>query len=294
MTENILITIFTPTYNRALLLTRLYESLLRQTKQDFVWIVVDDGSKDETSTLVKEWKRENKIDIKYFYQENAGKMKAHNRGVRECQTELFMCLDSDDYLSDDCIEKIYMHWNAFRDNQKVSGMVAYRKMIGRTQSFFPDVEFSTLHTVHKTYIGETALALRTDILRCYQFPEIEGEKFIGEGIVYEKLDQKYILAVIPEYWMICEYQESGYTNNDIRILIKNPKGWTLNARQKYDIYGYDIKEKIRWMSTYICASLFAGYSLRHIVRESPNKKLCIICFPIGWMQKFFNQIKARK
>ncbi len=294
MTDNSLVTIFTPTYNRAHLLPRLYESLVRQTRKDFVWLVVDDGSTDDTSSVVEEWAKEGEIDIRYIFQENAGKMKAHNRGVRECRTELFMCLDSDDYLSDDCVEKIYSHWDDYRQNPKVSGMVAYRKMVGRTPSFFPEVDLSTLHNLHKTYCGETALAFRTSILRQYPFPEIEGEKFIGEGIVYNKLDLEYLLAVIPEYWMVCEYQEEGYTNNDIRILIRNPKGWAINARQKYEIYGYGLKEKVKWMSTYVCASLFAGYPIGYIVRHSPDAMLCIMCLPIGWMQKKKNQIKAKK
>lgn len=294
MTENCLITIFTPTYNRASLLPRLYESLVRQTNKNFVWLIVDDGSTDNTSDLVNSWSNEGKIDIRYVFQENAGKMKAHNRGVRECQTELFMCLDSDDYLSDDCIEKIYLHWRDYKDNPKVSGMVAYRKMIGRVPSFFPEVEFSTLHGLHKTYVGETALSFRTGVLRQFPFPEIDGEKFIGEGIVYNRLDMEYIMAVIPEYWMVCEYQEGGYTNNDIRLLIRNPRGWALNAKQKYEIFGHGVKNKIRWMSTYICASLFAGYSIGYIIGQSPDRMLCIVCLPIGWMQKINNQIKVRK
>lgn len=292
--QNCLITVFTPTYNRANLLPRLYDSLIKQTNKNFVWLIVDDGSTDNTSDLVNSWSNEGKIDIRYVFQENAGKMKAHNRGVRECQTELFMCLDSDDYLSDDCIEKIYLHWRDYKDNPKVSGMVAYRKMVGRTPTFFPDVEYSTLHNVNRTYVGETALAFRTHILRQFPFPEIEGEKFIGEGIVYEKLDQKYVLAVIPEYWMICEYQEGGYTDNSLKVLVDNPRGWALNARQKYEIYGHGLKNRIKWMSTYICASLFANYSLVHIVYHSPNRVLCVMCLPIGWAQKIRNQKRVRK
>ena len=294
MKEKCLITIFTPTYNRESLLPRLYKSLIGQTRRDFVWLIVDDGSMDNTSGLVEGWSKEGKISIKYIFQENAGKMKAHNRGVRECHTELFMCLDSDDYLSDDCIEKIYSHWSDYKDNPKVSGMVAYRKMVGRTPSYFPEVEFSTLHDLHRTYVGETALAFRSDILRLFPFPEIDGEKFIGEGIIYNRLDLEYVMAVIPEYWMVCEYQEGGYTNNDIKLLIRNPRGWALNARQKYEIFGHGVKDKIRWMSTYICASFFAGYSLGYIIGQSPDRIWCIMCLPIGWLQKIRNQIKVRK
>ncbi len=292
--DHCLITIFTPTYNRASLLPRLYESLKRQTRKDFIWIVVDDGSTDETSTIIRGWEEEKLVNIKYIFQQNAGKMKAHNRGVRECQTELFMCLDSDDYLSDDCIEQIYFHWEKYKDNPHVSGLVAYRKMIGRVPSYFPQIEFSRLHNLHLIYKGETALAYRTRILRQNPFPEFKGEKFISEGSVYDKLDQEFLLAVIPEYWMLCEYQKEGYTANALKVLMNSPRGWALNAKQRYTFFGNNIKEKIRWMSTYICASLVAGYPIRYIIREAPNRFLCVICLPIGWLQKMLNQRKVRK
>ncbi len=292
--ENYSLTIFTPTYNRAYLLPRLYESLIKQTKKEFVWLVVDDGSNDNTSIIINEWIKDNKIiHIKYIYQQNSGKMKAHNRGVRECETELFMCLDSDDYLSDNCVERIYINWDKYRDNPRISGMVAYKKLKGRTSYYFPEVEFSTLNNLGKG-IRETALTYRTSVLCQNLFPEFEGEKFIAEGIVYDKLDLEYLLAVVPEYWMFCEYQDEGYTTNAIKLLIMNPRGWALNAKQKYIIFATDFFSKIRWTSTYICASLFAGYKLQCIVNEAPNKMMCLFCFPIGWMQKKYNQRRIRK
>lgn len=112
--EKAKITVFTPVYNRADTLPRLYESLKRQTDQSFVWIIVNDGSTDESEKLVKTWVTEHKLDIKYFYQENAGKPTAHNQGVKETETELFVCVDSDDYLKDDGIEKILMHWEKYK------------------------------------------------------------------------------------------------------------------------------------------------------------------------------------
>lgn len=288
MDKNILITIFTPTFNRAHLLPRLYESLRRQINTCFEWLVVDDGSTDDTRSMVQRWIEEDQVSIRYIYQENVGKMRAHNRGVEECKTELFMCLDSDDYLSDDCVDRIYSHWEKYKNNKKVSGMVAYRKMIGEPMSVFPNVEFSTMHELNKVYVGETALAFRTDILRMYPFPVVDGEKFIGEGYVYDKLDQKYVLAVIPEYWMVCEYQSGGYTDSALKTLIKNPKGWALNSKQKYLFYGDTVTKKIKYMSAYVCSSLFANYKLSHIIKHAPNFYLCIFCLPLGWLQMKIN------
>lgn len=94
-----MLTIFTPTFNRAELLKRVYDSLLRQREKNFSWLIVDDGSTDNTKEVVEEWLREGRINIQYEYQENGGKMRAHNQGVNLCNTELFLCLDSDDFLT---------------------------------------------------------------------------------------------------------------------------------------------------------------------------------------------------
>ena len=105
------VTVFTPTYNRAYTLPKLYNSLCRQTSVDFMWLVVDDGSTDNTEELIKGWQEENKVLIEYHKQSNGGKMRAHNLGVKLCNSELFFCVDSDDYISDVAIEHIIDYWN---------------------------------------------------------------------------------------------------------------------------------------------------------------------------------------
>lgn len=291
-----LVTIFTPTYNRAHLLPRLYDSLKKQTKKDFVWLVVDDGSVDDTQKLIQGWVKDGDILIQYCHKQNGGKMRAHNMGVRICNTELFMCLDSDDYLSPNCIERIYSCWNSLKEKDNVSGIVAYRNMIGQTPSYFPDKQFATLKEINKVYKGETALVFRTQILKSNLFPEFDGEKFIGEGVVYSKLDAKYVLAVVPEYWIECEYQEGGLTDSALKLLMNNPKGWALNAQTKYLYNAESLKEKIKYTSTYICASLVARKSLYRIIIDFPNKILCFSCLLLGLLQKIKNdrQVKVMR
>lgn len=101
-----LLTIFTPTYDRAYILPELYHSLCKEPSDSFIWLIVDDGSTDNTQTLVENWQRENKIEIVYFKQENGGKMRAHNKGVELCSTPLFFCIDSDDQIATGAVEKI--------------------------------------------------------------------------------------------------------------------------------------------------------------------------------------------
>lgn len=109
------ITIFTPTYNREYCLGNLYQSLIGQTSHSFVWLIIDDGSTDHTRTLVASWIRENKIPIRYVFQENAGKAQAHNRGVEETKTELFTCVDSDDTLDANAVERVLEVWKEQKD-----------------------------------------------------------------------------------------------------------------------------------------------------------------------------------
>ena len=130
-----LITIFTPTYNRANFLPRLYESLKRQTRKDFVWLVVDDGSIDNTRDLIKSWMGEHIIDIRYIFKENGGKMRAHNVGVQECETELFMCLDSDDYLTDNALERVVYWESTISGEPMFMGVVGNR---GTTETYSPN------------------------------------------------------------------------------------------------------------------------------------------------------------
>ena len=116
------LTVFTPSYNRAYTLHKCYESLLRQTSKDFTWLIVDDGSSDNTKELVDSWINENKIEINYIYQENQGMHGAHNTAYKNIKTELNVCIDSDDYMPNDAVEKIKETWEKIKDNEKISGI----------------------------------------------------------------------------------------------------------------------------------------------------------------------------
>lgn len=229
------VTVFTPTYNRADLLVNLYNSLVKQTSMDFCWIIVDDGSKDNTKEVVNNWIKEGIIDIKYYYQENAGKMKAHNNGVKHTETELFLCVDSDDYLTSDAVEQIINTWNNYRNNN-MAGIIAYKKLLNcpEMNSVFPEkIEISSLSDLYNNgFVGETALVFNTSVIKQYLFPEIDGEKFITEAYVYEQIDKTYKYALLRYTCMLCEYREDGYTNNALRLRRDNPKGWALYYAQR--------------------------------------------------------------
>ena len=197
------LTIFTPTYNRAHTLPDLYNSLCKQTCQDFEWLVVDDGSTDGTDELVRAWLNEGKFDIRLFYLENAGKMMAHNKAVEEAKGLLFMCLDSDDYLcSERVVEECLRFWedNVHSDKERndICGFIAYKRFDGIKCLFPKEMEICHFQELFDSgFKGETSLVLKRDILSRYPYPYYEGEKFVTDIFVYDQIDQDYRFFTFP-------------------------------------------------------------------------------------------------
>ena len=233
MTEKI--TVFTPTYNRANVLGQLYQSLLRQSNKDFCWLIVDDGSTDETKGIIEQWINENRIKIKYYYQNNSGKMAAHNLGVEKTETELFVCVDSDDFLVDNAIELLVNDWEK-KHRDLTIGIIARRGTIdGKPmgKGYFPDVKICKMNSfMGKTFSGDTTICFETSKLKRYKFPIIEGEKFITESYLYDQISHDgYEYILLNQIVTICEYRQDGYTMNMDVISYRNPIGRMYNEAQ---------------------------------------------------------------
>lgn len=217
------ITVLTPTYNRAYILDNLYNSLISQTVKDFIWLVIDDGSTDGTKDKIESYRQENKIEINYIFQKNCGKYVAHNTGVTMSVTELIVCVDSDDTLYPNAIEKTLRFWKEHR-NDDIAGIVSPKDMGGTSYFNNPPSKSTLLNLYNKQQlIGETMLVFRTDVLKKYLFPEIKGEKFMSESVIYYQIDQEYSLVVQNEYLYKAEYQKDGLTVNITKVHWKNPK-----------------------------------------------------------------------
>ena len=221
--SDITLTVFTPTYNRAHLLVSLYDSLKAQTDKDFVWLIVDDGSTDDTKKIVEYFIKENVISINYIFQSNQGKYIAHNTAVRLCETELFVCVDSDDTLECFAIERTKSIWGDIKSDKKICGIASPKKMIGE-EKFVNAPKTGTLLELYnkKHFNGEAMLVYRSDILKEFMFPEINGEKFMCEGYIYIQIDHHYKLYFDNFFMYNAEYQEDGISLNAQRIRMKNP------------------------------------------------------------------------
>lgn len=223
-----MITVFTPAYNRAHLLGRLYESLVAQTCQDFEWIVVDDGSTDDTRTVVAGFITEGKLNIRYYHQENGGKHRAINRGVKEARGELFFIVDSDDYLLPSSISLLLDNYTPIQNDLSfsgVSGRKAFHDMslIGK-QLDFEMIDCTFFHFKHKLGVtADVAEAYRTDVMKKYPFPDFENEKFCPEAYVwYEIAKAGYKLRFFNKAIVICEYLSDGLTANITKLRVKSP------------------------------------------------------------------------
>ncbi len=238
--NNKIVTIFTPTYNRAHLLVNLYHALLRQTNKNFIWLIVDDGSTDNTGDIVKNWIEEKIIDIEYYYQKNAGKMSAHNFAVQHSQTPLFLDIDSDDLPTSDCVEKILSNAEYVLSSNELYALAAaygkgYRQPIADKEHFYAGKIARLSDLADEGYRGETTIVFKTDIIKNYLFPIIQGEKFIPEGYIYMIIEQKYKLYIIDGPIVYGEYQLDGYSHQFLKLIKNNPNSFAIYHRQRYEI-----------------------------------------------------------
>jgi glycosyltransferase involved in cell wall biosynthesis len=200
-----LFTVFTPTYNRARTLQRVYASLQRQTLRNFEWLVMDDGSTDNTRALIAQWETESNFPIRYIFQENQGKPAAFNRGVQEARGELFLTLDSDDECVPEALERLKHHWDAIpaQDKTKFSAVTVLCKdqngnLVGN--KFPRDIfDSDTIEVTFKYRVtGEKWGFQRTDVLKQFPFPSIPNAKFISESVVWFALSRKYKTRFVNE------------------------------------------------------------------------------------------------
>lgn len=250
------ITVFTPTFNRAYIIENLYRSLQRQSFHDFEWLVVDDGSSDQTEALFNKWMQEdNPFTIRYVKQSNGGKCKAINHGLELSQGELFFTVDSDDYLTDDALEKVATWEKELPKNEKYCGISGnLGTSPDETPNTFFDTPFfdGTAFDRYDKVDGERAMILYTKIHREYPYPIFAGETFMTEAITWNRMAHDgYKLRFFNDIIWIYEYKEDGLTKAGETLFYKNPRGYGLFLREKIQFLPFSFREKWDLRISYI-------------------------------------------
>ncbi|MBQ7339447.1 MAG: glycosyltransferase family 2 protein [Clostridia bacterium] len=226
-----MVSIITPTFNRAYILDKAYESLKRQTSKNFEWIIIDDGSLDNTEELVNVWKnQENSFEITYFHQENGGKHRALNKGISLVKYDYVLILDSDDFLTDDAVEFIHKCIEEMQNEDGFAGFSGLKNLGGKTvSSSFKDeyIDCTNLERIKYGLNVDMAEVYKTEILRQYPFPEFEEEKFCSESAVWDKIAKDgYKIRWFNKVICNAEYIEDGLTRNlNEEFLAKNFLGF---------------------------------------------------------------------
>lgn len=288
------LTIFTPAYNRAYTLHLGYEALLRQTSKDFEWLIIDDGSTDNTRELVESWIAENKIPIRYHYQENQGMHGAHNTAYRLINTELNTCIDSDDYMPDDAVEKIIAFWKKYGSKQ-VAGIVGLDadfegKLIG-TPFKENNVPIRLSHFYNQGGKGDKKYVYRSDIICNYpEYPIFQGEKYVSLGYKYELIEQDYPVLAMNEVLVNVEYRPDGSSLNMYRQYIKNPQGFAFIRKSSMQL-APTAKRRFMEAIHYVSSSLILKN--KRFLQESPRKLLTLCAIPFGIAWYLYIQYKTR-
>lgn len=260
------ITLFTPTYNRAYILEILYRSIQRQTFRDFEWLILDDGSSDNTEELVKEWiESGNDFPIRYFKVENGGKCRAINRGLDLARGELFFIMDSDDYLTDNALERVVYWESTIADKPMFMGIVGNR---GTTEAYSPNRPLGAPYRDCNVFVrypeytkdvvdGEHAGVWYTELHRKYKYPEFPGENFMTPCITWNRMaNDGYQVRIFDEIIWVCNYLEDGLTMQGNMRFIKNPQGHGLCLREKAEFLHYPLKKKMKMWYTFYCDHTF--------------------------------------
>ena len=228
MSKNVKISILTPTYNRAELLKNLYNSILKNIRfgLDIEWLIMDDGSTDETKEVVQNFQKD--FEIKYFYQENQGKMVAINKLVEYATGDYIIDCDSDDYFTDNAFEIMKEEIEKNQNEKDIYGLcfLKFDQNGNNMGNNFKNKKTTMFDLYFKEgETGEKAILFKSEIRKKYKHELEHGEKFVTEARMYHQIDEKYKLICINEPIMICEYQDKGYTKNIIKQFKENPFGY---------------------------------------------------------------------
>ena len=319
------LTVFTPTYNRKHTLTRTYESLCRQISDDFEWLIIDDGSTDGTREWVEglgqkimeigqqfDWMgrkvdgcddrhfviKTEKFPIEYIYKPNGGLYTGYNTAYATITTELCVCIDSDDYMPDDAVEKIVKVWGSRSQENEYCGVVGLdfdvntKLPIG---GFFPEL-ISEAYQMEVPHSGDVKQVMRTDLMKMVA-PQIgfRGERDFNPFYMLIQVLDKYPILVVNENFCWVEYQigADSMSQGIWKQYVRSPRSYAkYRINQMTLMHANSWKNKFRLCAHYVSSYILSGDS--HWLKNSPLKVLTLLAAPFGVALWVLVLIKSKK
>lgn len=299
MTE---LTVLTPAYNRRKGLQKLFDSLLAQTNKNFEWLIVDDGSTDDTSQFAQQWVNGSDFSVRYYKKENGGKHTALNYALDKITTKLVFIVDSDDYLTADAVETIYEKYSLYKSEKDLCGLSFLRTKpdgLGYLSPTLPKDDIKSTYCecrINGGLEGDMAEVWYTDKLREFPFPEFKGEKFLGEDTIWVKISGKYKMRFFNKAIYVSDYLGDGLTLNRRRHNIQSPNGCVARA-EAFLSSDIALKHKIKAMLQYFIYGKFSGRSMSFLFSRSAHKLLALCCLLpseaifLFWKNKYGDAVK---
>lgn len=270
------ISVLTPTYNRAHLLDKLYASLLINSNNcmgcQMEWLIMDDGSTDNTRRVVEEYSKEAMLDVKYFYQENQGKMAAINNLIKKATGDLIVECDSDDFFTKDAFKIIVQSVKECKDMSDIYALVFLKytkegKNMGN--EFLEDNYQSTMFSLYfkEGITGEKALVYNATIRKKFEYELENNEKFVTEARLHHKMDLEKTVRCFNKPIMTCEYQKEGYTRNINKLFKESPFGYYQYFKEIFeqDMHGVTLEKRMYVYKHYILFSILTNQ--KHAIRN---------------------------
>lgn len=282
------LTIVTPTYNRGYLLEKCYLSLKKQTNQRFQWLIIDDGSVDNTENVVRQFiEKSPDMDITYVWKRNGGKHTALNTSHLHIKGDYVLILDSDDTLTENAVEEVYRGWDRYRSNRSIGIVILLKgKSVQEPNAYVKD-EHTPVDIMNYPRIcvrsRDCCEVIRTELFCKYPFPVFENEKFISEGALWNRVAMTHQCVYINKVIYLCDYLEGGLTKSGRTMRIRNPYGgmYTSSLRMYKKNFA---KERIKSALLYCCYGFFAKLTIREILFKEKTNRLLKCCFVVpGYM-----------
>ena len=280
------LTVFTPAYNRADLLPRCFESMRRQTSKEFIWMIIDDGSTDNTRELVESWQAQLlDFTVEYYYKENGGLHTTYNEAISHIDTELCVCIDSDDFMPDDAVEKILKFWDE-KGSDRVAGIVGLDydldgKVIGDPLPDQPTVNLIDLlvgrYALHN---GDRTNVVRTELYKKFAPMKVfPGEKNFNPHYMHLQISMEYDFLVLNENLRFVEYQPGGMSDSMYRQYRNSPKSFAETRKLYLSFPDAGFAFRMRQCVHYVSSSIIGRN--KSFLKESPAKLLTVLALPFG-------------